>query len=210
MMPIFSVEGNISAGKSTLLQLLGELSSEYFIVPEPITQWTNFHGDNVLQKFYEDPYSNAFLFQSLVELTFLKASLTLPQEKPIIFERSFEASVKVFMELAFQNKYVKSVEKNMMEERYDLLKTKFNIEPTHFIYLRVGAERCFGRMRKRNRDEENEVTLEYLLKIQTLLDDWLLKKKNVTIIDGNRSPKEILNDVVSVIKKLLQENRNDA
>lgn len=202
-MKLISMEANISAGKTTILELLAASGADYFIETEPIDVWQNFYGFNVLKSFYENPESNALMFQSLVELTFTKASLKFPQDKPVISERSFETSVKVFMELAYQNRYIKCSEKFLLEEWYEVLKSKFHIEPTHFIYLRVPAEVCFQRMKKREREEENEVVLEYLQKIESLTDDWLLRKKNVSVIDGNRTQEEIKSEVVSIINQIV-------
>jgi deoxycitidine kinase len=35
----FSIEGNLAAGKSTLLQVLDMMDEECEIAPEPVTQW---------------------------------------------------------------------------------------------------------------------------------------------------------------------------
>lgn len=57
-MSIISVEGNIGAGKSTLLSLL-----DMEVIKEPVDEWENTGGKNILEKYYEDPKRWAFTFQ---------------------------------------------------------------------------------------------------------------------------------------------------
>ena len=56
-----ALEGNIAAGKSTLLGLL-EDQLDYIAVPEPLSKWqevgdngTAHNGGNLLELFYKDP-----------------------------------------------------------------------------------------------------------------------------------------------------------
>ena len=51
---IVSIEGNIGAGKSTMLQFFKKYS-EVELIPEPVSQWCNLNGHNLLGKLYEDP-----------------------------------------------------------------------------------------------------------------------------------------------------------
>ena len=51
---IVSIEGNIGAGKSTMLQFFKKYS-EVELIPEPVSQWCNLKGHNLLGKLYEDP-----------------------------------------------------------------------------------------------------------------------------------------------------------
>ena len=89
---IFSIEGNIGAGKTTFLEMLeSELNTDVIatyrenngsyspphpsltvptrssrhitFIPEPIDRWRNIDGHNLLDAFYQDPKKNAFIFQ---------------------------------------------------------------------------------------------------------------------------------------------------
>ena len=68
----FCVEGNISVGKSTFLQRIGnetlELQDLVEIVPEPVSKWQDVGPDhfNILDAFYADPERYAYTFQSFV------------------------------------------------------------------------------------------------------------------------------------------------
>ena len=51
---IVSIEGNIGAGKSTMLKFF-EKYTDVELIPEPVAQWCDVNGHNLLGKLYEDP-----------------------------------------------------------------------------------------------------------------------------------------------------------
>ena len=51
---VVSIEGNIGAGKSTMLKFF-EKYSDVELIPEPVAQWCDVKGHNLLGKLYEDP-----------------------------------------------------------------------------------------------------------------------------------------------------------
>ena len=65
---VVSVEGNIGSGKSTMLSYF-EKFGDVELVPEPVGQWCDLNGHNLLAKLYEDPSRWSFQFQSYVQLT---------------------------------------------------------------------------------------------------------------------------------------------
>jgi hypothetical protein len=79
-----ALEGNIAAGKSTLLRLL-EDEVGYLVVPEPISKWQSVSpsgskscGGNLLELFYTDPKRWGFTFQMYAFL-----SRTMAQLNPV-------------------------------------------------------------------------------------------------------------------------------
>ena len=51
---VVSIEGNIGAGKSTMLKFF-ENYKDVELIPEPVAQWCDVKGHNLLGKLYEDP-----------------------------------------------------------------------------------------------------------------------------------------------------------
>ena len=51
---VVSIEGNIGAGKSTMLKFF-EQYTDVELIPEPVAQWCDVNGHNLLGKLYEDP-----------------------------------------------------------------------------------------------------------------------------------------------------------
>ena len=48
--------------------------------------------------------------------------------------------------------------------------------PDVFIYLKASPEKCLERIYKRQRSEERNVPFEYIEKLYTKHEDWLIKK----------------------------------
>ena len=51
---IVSIEGNIGAGKSTMLKFFDQFT-DVETVPEPVAQWRDLRGHNLLRNKFEDP-----------------------------------------------------------------------------------------------------------------------------------------------------------
>ena len=65
------VEGNIGSGKTTFLDHFMKKEMVQ-VVTEPVEEWRNVGGHNLLQLMYENPSRWSHLFQSYVQLTMLK------------------------------------------------------------------------------------------------------------------------------------------
>jgi deoxyguanosine kinase len=62
---IFSIEGNIGVGKSTLLKILSEnMIEDIEYLPENVSSWQNLGGQNInlLEMMYKDPVRYGFIF----------------------------------------------------------------------------------------------------------------------------------------------------
>lgn len=128
---IIVLEGNVGAGKSTLLTRLaadatsmktdlGGPWSKIAVRPivEPIGEWTNVEGKNMLEAYYVDPHKYAFEFQSAIQHTYLQQLRRLTSRETvcerknedrldiIIMERSFFSNRHVFTELAYKKGYL--------------------------------------------------------------------------------------------------------
>ena len=47
---IFSIEGNIGSGKTTIIHHLQRLYKDVLLVEEPVKEWQNLEGENLLKK----------------------------------------------------------------------------------------------------------------------------------------------------------------
>lgn len=60
-----SVKGNIGSGKSLFTEYLRQrLSSKAEVITEPVDEWQNCNGINLLDLYYKDPTKYAFQFLS--------------------------------------------------------------------------------------------------------------------------------------------------
>lgn len=81
------IEGNIGSGKTTFLNHFQKFDS-VCLMTEPVEQWRNCGGVNLLDLMYNEPYRWAMPFQTYVTLTMLRTHIH-KTEKPVkLMERS--------------------------------------------------------------------------------------------------------------------------
>lgn len=174
-----SVEGNISAGKSTFLQILKDsgIDKHMQVVPEPVEKWQNVGKGkvNLLMEFYQDPQRFAYTFQNYVFLTrMVQERESYSQSMCRLLERSIFSDRMVFVKAVHKSKFMNDTELAIYDSWFDpMLKTLPTLVPNGFIYLRAKPETCFRRMQKRSRNEESTVELEYLEDLHQHHEDWL-------------------------------------
>ena len=178
---IISIEGNIGAGKSTILEELnarmGE-SSYIKFVKEPVDIWETVRdedGKTILEKFYEDPKKYAFQFQVMALTTRLalirNAVRTNPDCKVIICERSVDADKQIFAKMLHADGVISYIDYKI----YCLLATEHSQDfiVDGYVYINADADVCHRRVTKRSRTGESQIELEYLQKCKKYHDDWL-------------------------------------
>jgi len=203
----FIIEGNIGSGKTTLVEKLGN-NKDFEVVREPVDMWLNTkgsNGKNLLQEFYEDPEKNAYLFQTMVFKSRLE-SLEHPQTKSIRFsERSIWTDKYVFGKSCIKSNKMNTLEANCYHFWFNWLEDKFWKKPDGIIYLRTSPEKCMERMKKRARNEESNVPLEYLKEIHNNHENWLFKWTTTPIIiidnENDNDWNNVLNQIDNFIKR---------
>lgn len=165
---IIILEGNVGAGKSTLLTrlsndatslktVLGGPWSKIEVRPivEPIGEWTNVDGENMLEAYYVDPHRYAFEFQSAIQHTYLQqlrqlTSCEAVREREnenrldiIITERSFFSNRHVFTELAYKKGYLTKFQYDVLTNEFQSAVTGHKFFPCldGLIYLRAAPNK---------------------------------------------------------------------
>lgn len=179
------VEGNIGAGKTTLLKFLAEFDN-IEVIYEPLDQWSDLNGSNLLQLMYSQPKKWAFSFQSYVLLTYLKIHFK-PMTKIRIIERSIYSARNCFMENLFQKKLIKREQYNIMQEWYNFIEQNFNLAPDLVIYLNTNPENAFYRCVNRNRSEEQQLDFNHFRDLHKHYENWLSNNNDfpVLVLNGN-------------------------
>lgn len=178
----FIVEGNIGAGKSTFLRLIDE-QLPVQIVYEPLDQWQQAAaGENLLDHFYKDTKRWAYTFQSYAFIT----RVMQQQKKALeangvvqVLERSVYSDRYCFAKNCFEMGTMTPLEWSLYKEWFDWLVENYGQRPTGFIYLRTSPEKCFDRLKKRARVEEEIIPFSYLQSLHAKHEEWLIEKKNV-------------------------------
>ncbi len=194
-MTIITIDGNIGAGKTTILNYL-HTHYNIYVDLEPIDKWKPFLDDIYINK------KNYFNFQIRVWLD--RSWIQEKDNTTIIMERSPYFIQNTFNTYMAINNLINEQENNIINELYK--KSDIIWKSNYFIYIRSCPEKCLERILKRNRDNEKEISIEYLNKIHNLHEETFLKAKsngiNIIIIDiENKSLEEISLEIINYLIK---------
>lgn len=180
-MAYFAVEGNVGAGKTTFLKVIGE-SLNMQVVPEPHEAWQNINGENLLDAFYSDGKRWAYTFQTYVFITRIIRLEEMERANILPFqltERSVFADRHCFARNSHEMGLMNDLEWNLYKEWFAWFVENRVSKPAGFIYLRADPSVCHHRLVKRNRFEEKLVSLDYLKLLHAKHESWLIHKKDV-------------------------------
>ena len=127
---LVSIEGNIGAGKSTVLNVLKEKHPDWVFIDEPVDTWTalkNADGTNLLEHFYGDQVRWAYTFQNCallsrfnnIENTILRTQ-EADKDKPFaskrriyVTERCLDTDRRVFATMMYEDKKMNKIEMDL-------------------------------------------------------------------------------------------------
>jgi len=182
------LEGNIGAGKTTVGTTLAA-PGEFGFIEEPTAAWREGYAANMLELFYDDPHRWAFTFQTCAFVTRAKTwkeMLALNDHSRVVLERSIYCDRYIFAENCHRTGLMSSAEYQLYCSLWDFLVADYSVQPDLILYLRTPADACLERIKARDRSEESGITLEYLLQLEGLHDEWLLNNPGALVIDGAR------------------------
>ena len=179
---IYALEGNIGAGKTTILKIIGKHFKDVEFVEEPVSKWQNLGGMNLLDSFYTDPKRWGFSFEFYSMLTKIQALLNAANsDKPlIIIERSI-LSNNVFMEVSAELEKLDKMEFKMLKNTYQFYLKHVYPRLDGIIYLDTPVDECIRRITKRNRGEECGIEKSYLELLKKKFDE-MANSSTMTVI----------------------------
>ena len=207
---IYALEGNIGAGKTTILKIIGKNFKDVEFVEEPVKSWQNLGGMNLLDSFYSDPQRWGFSFEFYSMLTKIQALLkAADSDKPIIvIERSI-LSNKIFMDLSNELGKLDKMEYCMLINTYKFYLDNVYPQLSGIIYLDTPVNECIKRITKRNRGEECNIEKSYLEAIKKKLDELANSSAMVVIrIDGLYDCERDASSVCENISEYLHPNQS--
>lgn len=173
------IEGNIGAGKTTLATQMAKDNNARLLLEQ-------FADNPFLPKFYEDNEKYAFP----LELSFLAEryqQLKNELTKNDLFQPKIISDYFFLKSLIF-------AKANLGTAEYDLYTRLFHIindslpKPDLFVFLYHDVERLLENIKKRGRIYEQNISADYLQKIQTAYFDFIkqLSDQRILIIDVNK------------------------
>jgi deoxyadenosine/deoxycytidine kinase len=209
---IFSIEGNIGSGKTTIIHHLQEIyGDQVVLVEEPVKDWQNLKGENLLKKKNDDLNRWGYSFEAYVLITKMNelTKEAFSDKKIILIERCMLTD-KVFFDLNVENGFSNPMEEAMFKNLYEFLSNNVYPKLSGIIYLDTPVEECINRMIKRGRKAEKSLTKEYL----TQLDDnfkKVIKESGIPYLklNGVYDLKNDLSKVQQELMNFIQSNMND-
>lgn len=188
------IEGNIGAGKSTVLARLAQ--DGYPVHMEPVHEWKDW-----LELFYADKKRWAFGMQMRV----LASLLEYPQE--CIVERSTSSTRHVFAQVLYN-------QGDLSEKEFQVYKQYFEATawtPDAIVYVDASPETCFERIRARARPGEDSIDLAYLKKLDFHYNNLMrFAPYPVYRVDGKTSSEDAYQEVLSIVQTFGVESSSNA
>lgn len=214
-MPYFvSLEGNLSVGKSSLLEAIKCENREIITIPEPVSKWQNFISSNsgIQYNFLNDIYEenkDKFQLQTMVLASFLEDYYNLQSEitsnKIIISDRCLASSIEVFCRAVLNMRQLDIIH-YLAQQLYPLLP-----KPNIIFFLKASPDVYIKRIKLRNRIEESNLDYSYIQKIENLYLSWVFKKKchpyypKIVVLNCTESIDKLKNIVLSEIQHYITE-----
>lgn len=155
MVFIIAIDGNIGAGKSTVLDIL-HVAYGYTVHPEPVGDWME-----MLKRFYDNPTRWSFCLQAqiLLGLSNMHADIrsTGANDNIVLVERS-PVSTLVFIDNLVKRGHLEAVEADVLMAIHE----KLGWCPDATLLLGTSPQVCYDHVRSRLRDGEEHIELAYL------------------------------------------------
>ena len=214
---ILSIEGNIGAGKSTLM---GALRLHYHddnrvaFVDEPIGVWDAVRDENgktLLELYYADQERHAFEFQMLALKTRASAIGCKAADKRIklvITERDVSTDKHVFAKMLNDSGVITATQMQVYDLWFrSVVSGAYRGRVVNRLYLRTTPELAAARTSKRARPGEAAIPSSYHQACHDAHEAWLRDVSGVEVLRdrGDRPPEEILREAVHHVDRMLGE-----
>lgn len=202
---IISIEGNIGAGKSTMLECLNGLVSSLSIVQEPVLEWQELQTEEkrgLLESFYNDQKTYGFQLQMYALLTRFQAAQDASRfNDVIVMERSIYSDRSVFADMLEKQGNLSRSEADILGRwsRYFCSQ----LPETIVVYLKTPIDVCYQRIQQRSRKGEEKITPAYLDQIEEQHRIMLAEHPGQIIeLDGRQDPLELAQDLFEIMYNL--------
>lgn len=177
-------------------------------IHEPVKSYSSFTGVNgVTHNPLNETYCNTEKSAGFAQLHILRvcgsyySARHQQSKRPVIVSERSILSPAPFIDAQNFSPFVSDY---LMKELSLLQCAVFRCLPDHVIFLDASPELCFNRMRKRDRAEEEPVSLEYLRVVDSSLKAFFAERHNTFTIHVKEdfSTETVLSKVNDIIKSV--------
>ena len=191
---LISIEGDIGAGKSTLIKTLRDAHPEWHFIDEPVNTWLelkNERGENLLELFYKDQDKYAYTFQNCAILSRARniqnavhewqatcvENPALAAHNVFVTERCLETDYHVFAKMMYDSGRMGVLEWTLYKMWYEFALTN-SYALCGVIHVATPPDVCLARIGVRGRKEEEGISLDYLKSLEEYQNAWLYTENN--------------------------------
>lgn len=193
-----AIAGNIGVGKTTLTKLLAK---HYGWTPH----FENVTDNPYINDFYHEMERWSFNMQMhFLSSRFKKVKDIINSDGISIQDRTIYEDANIFAPNLHDMKLMSKRDYDNYKSLFSLIES-FIKAPDLLIYLRADISTLVDRIRKRGREYENTISIEYLSRLNERYEAWIsnYKKGNLLIIDVNNNfvgNEDVFNSITSRIK----------
>ncbi len=181
--PFFmAIAGNIGVGKTTLTRLIGEKFG-----------WQTFYEKVINNPYLDDFYADMSRWSFNLQVFFLsrrfidqRAISSSPA--PCIQDRSIYEDAEIFAYILHKQGYMSDRDYDNYRDLFYVM-TDYLRKPDLIVYLRASTWTLITRIRKRGREFEKRITVDYLHELNEAYEHWIKSiqgKWNVLVVDADR------------------------
>ena len=189
-----AVEGPIGVGKTSLARALSRQMSARLVLEEV-------DGNPFLSRFYEDPDKFALPVQLYFLLTRYNQQRELAQQD--LFAQATVSDYLFAKDRIFASLNLAPDEMTLYDNVYRLLDARM-AKPDLVVYIRANVEVLAARLRKRNRDFEQHISLGYLERVSAAFRDFFFYYDETPLLAVDTSEIDFVTDSDD-LKDLIRE-----
>lgn len=201
-MALIVIEGNIGAGKSTILKALAKLG--YPVICEPLDDW----GECVWKMLYSEKEerdisrANEIILKSRLDMHVRGKKMSMECGRPAIIERSYQVVEHVFLKNSL---FTGSITEEEYEKCSKKLRKTINKicppTPDGVIFLSLDPKLCYERVESRN-EKSKSISFEFLKALELQYKSYLQQVcSNVVYVDSGLPFTETLKKVQCELEK---------
>ena len=205
---IITIEANIAAGKSTLMDALKaryKSNPDVVFLDEPVQKWMD---RGLLQAVYQQELEKS-TFQLTVLMSLAGPLFKAIQRRPklIISERSPWSNFHTFAKVNLINPFVPFVSFDAYKFTFEELLDALPPCRVHMVYLQVSPKTALYRIHCRDRDSEDAIPLCYLEQLHETHESLEKEAKphRFVTIDAEETPEKVLEGVSTIADELLAQ-----